>query len=149
MPDLEDIPIMDNRQRPTEQWTSIWQEKSTYADTESPEGMLDLMDHYTTARTNSWWMETPEAERAQKWTPIWYQIQKLGHRYWGTYIGHNFWKHLLQLTPPQLAKAADNKSTKNNFKPVLIYYAFHYPTPKNSPPATPDRQQTKVRGSKE
>ena len=137
MPDLEDIPIIDNRQRPTEQWTNYWQEKSTYADTESPEGMLDLMDHYTTARTKSWWMETPEAERAKKWTPIWYQIQKLGHRYWGTYIGHNFRKYLLQLTPPQLAKAADNKSKRNNLQANADILCLPLPNTNNIPSSYP------------
>ena len=65
MPDLEDILIIDGRQRPTDQDISIWKEKSTYKDTESPEGMLEVMDYYTTAKTEAWWMETPEVERAQ------------------------------------------------------------------------------------
>ena len=150
MPDLEDILTIEGRQRPTDQNINYWRKRSTSKDTESPEGMLEVMDYYTTARAGIWWMETPTAERSKIWSKLWYQIQKLGHRYWGTYmVGHSFRKYLLQLTPSQLAKAADNKSTRNNYKPTLKYYAFQYPTPQKSPPATTDRQKAQVRGSEE
>ena len=137
MPDLEDLPIIDNRQRPTEQWTSQWQKNSTFADTESPEGMLEVMDHYTTAMTEGWWMETPEADRAKKWTPIWYQIQKYAHRFWGTYIGHNFKKNLLQLTPEQLEKAAANKSNKEQLQASANILRLPIPSTNNIPSSYP------------
>ena len=42
-------------------------------------------------------------------------------------MGHSLREYLLELSPPQLAEAADNRSKKKNHKPTLIYYNFPYP----------------------